>query len=354
MHPIVGHPRRLGLYALAWLPLMLLLAYLLKASGLSNLEAAVLTLPLAPIYAGLCLVAWYPTRATPIQASGFPRIVATHIVAATIVSSAWMFLALLYVYGLSFTETFHNINQHLSLEKFIFGIGVMLYLLSVALHYVLLAMQRSHEAEQQAHEAQVLARDSELRALKAQINPHFLFNSLHSISALTSIDPAKAREMCISLADFLRSTLGLGEKTLVTFEEEISLVRRFLAVEKIRFGKRLQVQEEIELDALNCLVPPLLLQPLVENAVVHGIANLPEGGQVVVKAECHDGRLDVAVENAFDPEYKAKRGQGIGINNVRDRISARYGKHGLFLATAVENRFRVQLSVPIDRSAAGD
>src|SRR6185369_13183020 len=280
MHPIVGHSRRLGLYALAWLPLMLLLAYLLKASGLSNAEALVLVVPLAPLYAAMCLVAWYPTRATPIQTSGFIRLVVTQLAAATLVSSLWMVVALAYISGLALIERFQGINSHVALAKMVFGLGVLLYLLSVALHYVLLAMERSHEAEEQAHDAQVLARDSELRALKAQINPHFLFNSLHSISALTTVDPSRAREMCITLADFLRSTLGLGEKSLVPLEEEISLIRRFLAVEKVRFGQRLNVQEEVELDALSCLVPPLLLQPLVEISVGHGIANLPEGGPI--------------------------------------------------------------------------
>jgi sensor histidine kinase YesM len=351
MHPIVGHPRRLGLYALAWLPLMLLLGYLFKASGLSNAEALALVVPLAPLYAALCLVAWYPTRATPIQTSGFIRLVVTQLAAATLVSSVWMFIALVYISGLVLIERFQNINSHAALAKIIFGIGVLLYLLSVALHYVLSSIERSHEAEEQAQEARVLARDAELRALKAQINPHFLFNSLHSISALTTVDAARAREMCITLADFLRSTLGLGEKTLVPLEEEISLIRRFLAVEKVRFGQRLRVHEEIDMEALSCLVPPLLLQPLVENSVGHGIANLPEGGTIRISAHNGAGRLELAVENDFDPEYRSKRRQGIGMANVRERLLSRYGKEASFTAGPSGSQFRVRLSFPAERSS---
>jgi LytS/YehU family sensor histidine kinase len=108
-------------------------------------------------------------------------------------------------------------------------LGLLVYCLSVALHYVLLAVQASREAELQAREA-------ELRALKAQINPHFLFNCLNSITALTASDPAKAREMCILLSDFLRDTLGLGERESIPWREELQLARTYLDVEQVRFG----------------------------------------------------------------------------------------------------------------------
>ena len=352
MHPIVGHPRRLGLYGMAWVPLMLLLGYLLKASGLSNREAIVLMLPLAPLYAAMCLVAWYPTRATPIQTSGFTRLAVTQLAAASVVSAAWMFVALLYAYALEWSGSFPRVSEHSSLDKIFFGIGVLFYLLSVALHYVLLAMERSQQAEQHAHEAEVLARDAELRALKAQINPHFLFNSLHSISALTSSDPTRAREMCITLAEFLRSTLGLGEKTTIALEEEIALVHRFLGIEKVRFGEHLQIVEEIDPDTRTCIVPPLLLQPLVENAVVHGIANLPEGGTIKIVAKNGNGRLSISVENDFDPEHRAKRRKGIGLANVRDRLTGRYGRESSFDAEITGNQYRVRLSLPAERSAS--
>src|SRR5256884_2648865 len=107
-------------------------------------------------------------------------------------------------------------------------------------------MEDSRRAEAQATEARILARDAELKALKAQVNPHFLFNSLNSVSALTSIDPSKAREMCILLSEFLRLTLGLGEKTVIPLSEELALLERFLAIEKVRFGARLRVEEKIQ------------------------------------------------------------------------------------------------------------
>src|SRR6202008_2593512 len=131
--------------------------------------------------------------------------------------------------------------------------------LAVSSSYVMLSLETSREAEARAMETSVLARDAELRALRAQVNPHFLFNSLNSISALTSVDPAKAREMCILLGEFLRMTLGLGEKNSFSLSDELSLLHRYLAIEKVRFGARLQMEEHIQDTTKSIQLPPLLL-----------------------------------------------------------------------------------------------
>jgi LytS/YehU family sensor histidine kinase len=225
----------------------------------------------------------------------------------------------------------------------------------VALFYVLLAQEASREAEQRESQARVLARDAELRALKAQVNPHFLFNSLHSISALTSSDPKRAREMCIALADFLRATLGLGEKALIPLEEELSLIHSFLAVEKIRFGARLKMEEQIDPGTLDCMVPPLILQPLVENAVVHGIANLTEGGWIQLRVgavhEANHANVSIEVENRFDPEAPVRRKSGVGLANVRQRLDTRYGNNASFAVNKNGERFHVGLTLPAERKA---
>jgi two-component system sensor histidine kinase AlgZ len=197
-------------------------------------------------------------------------------------------------------------------------------------------------------QASILAREAELKALKAQVNPHFLFNSLNSISALTSSDAPRAREMCVLLGDFLRRTLGLGEKSAIPLEEELSLVRAFLAVEKIRFGARIQMEENIQHEALQIQIPPLLLQPLVENAVAHGIANLVEGGWIRLDAKYSGGNLSISLENNFDPDAPPRRRGGVGLANVRQRLFARYGESASFVASTDGSRFRVAIEMPID------
>lgn len=226
--------------------------------------------------------------------------------------------------------------------------GVLLYLLSVAVHYVLLAFETARRLEANEMRARILARDFELKALKAQLNPHFLFNSLNSISALTSSDPGKARQMCVLLSDFLRNTLGLGERTSILLSEELSLARSFLAIEQVRFGSRLRLEEEVDNSCYRCLVPPLVLQPLLENAIVHGIANVVDDGWIRLSARRSGDSLSIVLENVLDPEAARRPREGVGLSNVRKTLSARYGNHATFAALANGTRYRVELIVPFE------
>lgn len=355
MHPIVGQVRNLRFYLLAWLPLSGLIFYLFTRRGdLGWVEAAVLAFVLCTTYAFVCLSAWYTCRATPVNSSGFFRLVFTHLAAAALVSYFWVLLARGLGYVLSEFDRFHGLEGRVVLvTPLLLGTGILLYLLSVALHYVLLTMQESQAAEQREIEARVLARDAELKALKAQINPHFLFNSLHSISALTSVDPARAREMCLALSEFLRLTLGLGERATISLEEEMSLVHSFLAVEKIRFGERLRMKEEMPKEVMDCLMPPLILQPLIENAIKHGVANLPDGGSVElnIRPEAQGERLAITVNNEFDPDAPSRRKNGLGLANVRQRLEARYGSQARLSVEKSGEHFQVNLVLPVERKA---
>jgi two-component system, LytTR family, sensor histidine kinase AlgZ len=350
MHPILAQLRRLLLYLLGWIPLAGMLTYLLALpGGLSWLEATTVAIVLCLLYAFICLAAWYPCMATPLERSGLSRFLITHAAAAVVASMVWLVAARILGRMLAGLEDFHGIDTRLSRDyPLLFATGVLLYLLAVGFHYVLLAVEASREAEARVMQASVLAREAELRALKAQVNPHFLFNSLNSISALTTSDAPKAREMCILLGDFLRRTLGLGEKAAIPLEEEISLIHAFLAVEKIRYGARLQMEEKIDDQALDAQVPPLLLQPLIENAVGHGIANLIEGGWIRLSAERRDGELSIVVENLFDPEAPPRRKSGVGLANVRQRLEARYSNRAKFATSVTGSCFRVAISLPVE------
>jgi hypothetical protein len=353
MHPLLTRISRLGLYLLAWVPLVAVSIYVLTTRGsLGWVQATGIAVPAYLFYALLCLSAWYPCRATPLGKVSFVRLMLTHLIAAVFISFVWTRVGAGIAYAVLSPEQLDAMNrQFVPQMNSIFTVGVLLYLISVAFHYVLIAMEESRRAEAQAVEARVLARDAELKALKAQVNPHFLFNSLNSISALTSVDPAKARQMCILLAEFLRMTLGLGEKNAIPLAEELALLERFLAIEKVRFGARLHVEEEIQEESRSVLVPPLVLQPLVENAVVHGIGNLPEGGTIRLVSQVNDGRLFIAIENTFDPEATSTRRTGMGMANVRRRLEGRYSGQASIQVTAAADKFRVELSIPAE---AGD
>jgi two-component system, LytTR family, sensor histidine kinase AlgZ len=349
MHPLLTR-NRLGLYLLAWVPLTATSIYVLVIRGtLSWLQATALAVTVFLFYAFLCLSAWYPCRATPLGRVTFMRLLLTHLIAAGIMSFVWTQAGGALAYGIVGPEKFDAMRRAFQPQlNSIFTIGVLLYLLSVAFHYVLIAMEASRQAEARAMEVSIQARGAELKVLKAQINPHFLFNSLNSISALTSIDPSRARDMCVLLGDFLRLTLGLGEKTSVRFSEELDLLQKYMAIEKVRFGARLTVLEEIQEESKACQLPPLLLQPLLENAVKHGIACLPEGGQVRLAAQRQNGRLDILVENSWDPDSPPRRSGGLGLKNVQRRLEARYGKDASLRVNSEGDLFQVSLSLPAE------
>jgi LytS/YehU family sensor histidine kinase len=143
-------------------------------------------------------------------------------------------------------------------------------------------------------------------------------------------------------------TLGMGEKASIPFSEELALLHRYLAIEKVRFGARLQMEEDIEQISKSLQLPPLLLQPLVENAITHGIANLPEGGTLRLSGQSHNGRVLLAIENTFDADSTPMRKGGLGLKNVRERLEARYGNEASMRVSAEDARFRVELSFPGD------
>jgi two-component system sensor histidine kinase AlgZ len=338
------------IYKVAALPIACLLAYLLHTpNGLTWLEAGILGFALASIGELISLPAWYSCRIAPIQRTPVWRLLATHAVAAQILSFLWLGTGKLLARALAFVPALQGIDARFDQRAtLVYGAGCVFYLLAASFHYVSLAQDASREFETRAMETSIQARDAELKALKAQINPHFLFNSLNSISALTSIDASRARDMCVLLGDFLRLTLGLGEKASVRFSEELDLLQKYMAIEKVRFGDRLRMQQTIQEDSKVCLLPPLLLQPLVENAVKHGIASLPEGGEIRLAAERQNGRLAIVVENSWDPEAPPRRSGGMGLKNVQRRLEARYGKDASLRVNAEGELFQVSLSLPAE------
>ena len=312
------------------------------ASKINWQQSATLTAPLTLTLAFVCLSPWYACRMMPFGATVIWKMVGNHFLAAVVASA--LLLAMASGLIAAFSGPFPDLEEDFRpIRPVLVAVAIVMYVLSIAFHYAVLAVESSRKAE-------VLARDAELRALKAQVNPHFLFNSLNSISALTAVDSAKAREMCIKLSDFLRISLRLGERASISFGEEWELARTYLDVEQVRFGARLRVIEKIDAECSGCEVPPLLVQPLVENAIKHGIASLIEGGEIaIIAARSKDG-MRLIVENAFDPEAPRMRKSGIGLRNVRDRLKARYGGAGHLEIGIEENRYRVELTFPCDSS----
>lgn len=224
--------------------------------------------------------------------------------------------------------------------------GFLTYIIMVSVFYLLINNQ--NRAEQKLHEEalQNLLYQSELNALRAQIKPHFLFNALNSISSLTITNPQKAQEMVINLSDFMRYSLSFTGDGLSTFKQELNHVKLYLEIEKVRFGDRLMVEENIDESLLDWALPPMVLQPLMENAVKHGMYDISEKSLVRMGAELNGDRLQISISNSYDFSAAKRNGTGTGLQNVKKRFAMIYGIHNLVQIEKDEETFKVQLSIP--------
>jgi hypothetical protein len=201
-----------------------------------------------------------------------------------------------------------------------------LFLIWTAMYLTITALRNQRSAALRQSELTRALQASELRLLKSQLNPHFLFNSLNSVRALIADDPAGAQKAVTQLARTLRYTLTAGREELVTLARELEIVEDYLALESLRFGERLRIERNIAPEALTVRVPVMLLQTVVENAIKHGIAELPAGGDLRIAATLRDGTLHLDVENTR-PERTGSvfRGEGVGLDNAAERLRLLFG-----------------------------
>ena len=190
-------------------------------------------------------------------------------------------------------------------------------------------------------------REAELKMLRSQINPHFLFNSLNSISSLTVTNPPGAREMIVKLSDFMRYSLSSRNDQPVTLHNEMESLRLYLEIEKVRFRERLVIKEDIEPECLAALLPGLLLQPLYENAVKHGVYE--STGTVVINttAKKEGENIIVSISNTVDPDsVVTRKGAGIGLKNVRTRLELFFRDEAELEVIRKEDSFTVNMKFP--------
>jgi sensor histidine kinase YesM len=196
-------------------------------------------------------------------------------------------------------------------------------------------------------DAEKLARDAELFKLQQQLQPHFLFNSLNSISALVGSQPTQARTMIQQLSEFLRGTLRKNQEELVDLADELRQLRLYLDIEKIRFGHRLNTQIEMQDHCAHARIPPLLLQPVLENAIKFGLYDTTGEVDITLKASCNGQHLTLVITNPFDPETtSASKGTGFGLSSVQRRLFLLFGRNDLLQAGASESQYITTMTIP--------
>jgi hypothetical protein len=219
-----------------------------------------------------------------------------------------------------------------------------------------LVLRRLHDArdlEQRNAELQRLTAEAQLSALVAEVRPHFLFNALNNLAELVHQDPARAEQMVLHLSSLLQATLTHGRQRTVSLAEELQHVDDYLAVQQMRFEDRLRVSRNVEAAALSARVPPMLLQPLIENAVVHGIEGRVGASQLHIAVHATASMLELQVDDdGPGPGGSAHTGTGTGLRNVRDRLTALYGESATAELTArAGGGARVCVRLPLERAS---
>ncbi|MES2680834.1 MAG: histidine kinase [Bacteroidota bacterium] len=228
-----------------------------------------------------------------------------------------------------------------------FVIAFLILAFLTILNWLWNSLAEQKESEKRSNEAEQLVKDAELATLRQQLQPHFLFNSLNSISALAGSRPNEARKMIQQLSDFLRGTLKKDEQKTVSMNEELEHLKLYLEIEKVRFGHRLKIDIDSAPESLACNLPPLLLQPIVENAIKFGLYDTIGEITISIETRLENSYLHIEIKNPFDEKTQnTNQGTGFGLNSVQRRLFLLYSRNDLLITEKKENQFITQLKIP--------
>jgi two-component system LytT family sensor kinase len=347
-HPIFLNRTRLIVWWLVWLLLAagqsLLFYYafgsFIKISIIDSLISLLL-------YSGIALSLWYPFRFFNSVGTRVTVLISNLVVSGALSIALWAGLTKLIM-----TAVLPEQNNYQAYWDATFpyriGTGVFIYGLIIMAYYLFVSLSNLSEKNAKEARLETLLKETELKMLRSQINPHFLFNSLNSISSLTITDPEKARDMVVKLSEFMRYALSRKDEQPVTLQNELENLRLYLDIEKVRFGEKLITEEHIDSNCLEFKIPVMLLQPLYENAVKHGVYESTESVKIITEAKLTDGYLEIVISNDFDPSQVSKRGTGTGVVNVTRRLEVFYGNKASIKTTRENGLFTVSLYIPVD------
>ncbi len=342
-HPFISSPRLTTYYFIIWTAIITggtLLKWLAYNEELAMALVEAFALPFTFSIIGLSI--WYVIKASTLENNRTGRVLIYHFIAASILVFIWLYL------GMVIIKIVHpNASQWMeeNLAANIFS-GYMLYLTYVIFFYAVIYYHGFKEKLKNEGDLKALVKEAELHALKSQINPHFLFNSLNSISSLTMTDPSKAQEMVINLSSIMRYSLKHDQIDKVPFSEELKNNKLYLQIEKVRFGNKLNTIFEIDDNCLNALIPNMILQPLYENAIKYGVYEATEPVEIITRSICIKDVLEITISNNYDPEAGSKKGEGIGLRNIRDRLQIIFGNPMLMKVEDNKKEFKVTIAIP--------
>jgi sensor histidine kinase YesM len=223
--------------------------------------------------------------------------------------------------------------------------GLLIYFITILIYYLYVYVDQLKEKTANEIRLNSLLKDGELNLLKSQINPHFLFNSLNSVNSLIVTQPEKAQQMLVALSEYLRYAVLSTHRVYSHIEEEMENINRYLSIEKLRFGDKLVYKAVVAPEALKAAIPVMLLQPLFENAIKHGIYESLETVCITIIITCEGQNLRIVMNNDYDGHISAKKGSGTGLQNVRERLRLLYGTAADMHIKRESGKFTVILNI---------
>ncbi len=344
LNPITSNSKYLINYAMVWSIIIgahfaVLHWYYQLPIGISVADSLLFNV----FFAFLGISLWYLVRYNKSNQNFFV-IFSSHVISSLLLIGFWLisgYLILKYtiddVHYLSFMDS--------SFPWRIIS-GIFYYSAFVLVYYVVVYYQDIQKKVKQEANLKTLIKEAELSALKSQINPHFLFNSLNSVSSLTITSPEKAQEMIIKLSEYLRYSLSNEEQQITTLKTALDNIKLYLEIEKIRFGERLNFQFNCDEKTLIAKIPAMILQPLFENAIKHGVYESTETINVILDCNIDENNLELSLQNDFDKEAKSTKGEGIGLKNTRERLFLIYKKNDLLTINKSVNTYQVSIKIP--------
>jgi len=349
-NPIFKSLKNLNYYLVFWAVLAFLFILLLYIGTEIGLTASITDgLVFTFLLGGIGLTLWYPARYIPIEKNSPIKIVSGHSIGALITTGIWLSLGYFLLVGLfNFKNTYPPFFYSTLAWRIL--IGFLFYSLFVSFYYMIIYYTGFHEREIKEAELKNLVTEAELKSLKFQINPHFIFNSLNSMSALTELDPAKAKKMILKLADFLRYILKTNELEKNKLSEELKNIGLYLDIERIRFEDKFEYIEETSEGCSNVEIPSMILQPLFENAIKHAVYETLDKVTLKLICKIENGFLKIVVQNNFDVAGIAKKGAGVGLKNIEERLKLIYHQNNLLEVKKEKDIFKVTLYIPVEEN----
>ncbi|MBN2669822.1 MAG: histidine kinase [Bacteroidales bacterium] len=343
-NPFVHKPVYIVVYTLWWMLPVAIHSFVLNQTYHLKLSITLTEALLSfAVLAILMLSLWYMVKYSNLAFSSLKKTLQNHLISIVIIFLLWLGLSYL-IYAVLFDSSIQIFQSSLLWRWLIY---LPIYILIVAVYYLMISLDDSKNRAIEQARLNSFVKEAELKELKSQINPHFLFNSLNAVSSMIYTDKDHAHEMIVNISDFFRSTLLASKSRMIHLSEELEHALLYLEIEKARFGDKIQLIVNLPESLNQWSLPSLILQPLVENAIKHGVYESQKTITIQFDFTLMHNQLQVVLQNDIDDtSVSSRKGTGTGLRNVAERLRIIYNQDGLLKVEKTDRSFKVIIRIP--------